>query len=262
LPSRTLHEGALEGARAIATEIPRRPKLPPELLTPLSPPRYSLLMAPEEWGAALSAHTWEVARRYVLLLDAYQIAPGRAAGESLAQALQRDYGRGRPAKHPLLQPPAPPLELADVLAWPPAPDPGMERAMRLAREHIAGFQEGGTPRGRPSIWTPYQLLILAGEVLHELETGAARTASEAFRRISARPPWATWLKKREAPRWHSGRGGRGGPWDALRKAYRGMSPRWRAIGEDAYRFHQLQQALTGRSERPQLLELIHEPPEK
>jgi hypothetical protein len=213
-----------------------RRKLPPELTKPLEPLRLGLLADDDHKAQVLAGRNLEISLRMLLLADVYNIKPGPLAGQWLALKIDRDYSRGRP---PRMTPQYVAREfgrlesLRVACGIPAGPAAGWLVAYRFAQQHIRGFQEERRSRGRPTAYTPFELAMLAGEVRRERMNGA-KTITEACRRIARLPPWKAWLKSRWNPTKSSNGSG-----DTLRKAYVAMDKRHRRVGEDAYRFHVL-----------------------
>jgi hypothetical protein len=116
----------------------------------------------------------------------------------------------------------------------PGPNCWRDLCLAMARERFPGFR---VKAGRkPPKWTMGVLWILAGEMRRVMDAGA-QTQEDAAQHLAERDPWKAFLERgrwkgKAIPRDRHG-------WENLLNEYTRMPKGYRAIGEDAYRYHVL-----------------------
>jgi hypothetical protein len=112
------------------------------------------------------------------------------------------------------------------------PNQWQNLAIRLARECCPGFQDKAS-RGQPKKWDTGRLLILAGEFRRELD-GGARNKAEAARRLAAREPWRSFMRRGRWSGKDKSRPPIPKPEIALLEQYDNLALRYRKVGEEAF----------------------------
>jgi len=197
-------------------------------------------MPEEEITRRVNARVVEEFQRLDLLREFFQITDSSHSDLSLCFALWERYGRGpgQPMKRKTAAYFEKGLAYLARRCGVRGIQPGLQGwkplALDLAREYVPGFRDQRPGRGRRRAWTPFEMLVLAGDVRRERDESGG-SVSEACLRLGRLAVWQRWLKSRQWSNRSRPSRKAPAPGEALRKAYGSMDKRFRAVGEEFYR---------------------------